>query len=357
MKLFTIKFALIALIATTILPSCSKDNTEPEEVIKKTTGVYILNSGKMGNNNASLSYYDFTSKKVTANLFASLNGKKIGDTGNDMIIYGGKMYIGATNSSIIFVTDLNGKLIKEITVMGEKANLSPRHFTTGDGKVYVSYFEGYVGQIDTTNFSVNSVKVGALPEGIIYVGGKVYVANSDGYNYPYGTTVSVLNASTMKVIKEITVSNNPQTFHLDSEGDLYLISWGDYGKIPASLQKINLATYEVTPIKDVVPTNMAIGKDNKAYIISSVYDANWKQTIKYYLFDTKTDTVVKEFVSSDIVKNGYCIFTDPTNGYVYIGCSDYVSNGDMYLFMPDGTFVEKFDTGGLNPIKVCYLAK
>src|SRR5574344_330620 len=148
MKSVKNKLIMFAMLAATLLASCSKDDTVPVEVVKKTTGVYILNSGKMGNNNASLSYYDFTSKKVTANLFASLNGKKIGDTGNDMIIYGGKMYIGATNSSIIFVTDLNGKLIKEITVMGEKANLSPRHFTTGDGKVYVSYFEGYVGQID-----------------------------------------------------------------------------------------------------------------------------------------------------------------------------------------------------------------
>jgi hypothetical protein len=357
MKSVKNKLIMFAMLAATLLASCSKDDTVPVEVVKKTTGIYLLNSGKMGNNNASLSYYDFTSKKVTSNLFASLNGKKIGDTGNDMVIYGGKMYIGVTNSSIIFVTDLSGKLLKEITVKGEKANLSPRHFSTVGGKVYVSYFEGYAGQIDTTTFNVNTVKVGAMPEGIFYISGKVYVANSDGYNFPYGTTVSVLNAATMKVTKEINVANNPQTFHLDSDGELYLISWGDYGKIPASLQKINPSTDAVTPIKEVVPTNMAIGKDNKAYIISSVYDANWKQTIKYYLFDTKTDKVVKEFVSSDVVKNGYCIFTDPTNGYVYIGCSDYVSNGDMYIFMPDGTLVEKFDTGGLNPIKVCYLAK
>lgn len=357
MKKNILKLIPIALFAAGIIVSCSKNNNTPEPVVKKSTGMYVLNSGKMKSNNASLSFYDFTTKKVTNNVFETLNSKKIGDTGNDMVIYGGKMYIGVTNSKIIFVTDLQGKLIKEITVAGEKANLSPRHFSTGNGKVYVSYFEGYAGQIDTSNFAVKTVKVGAMPEGIIYVNGKVYVANSDGYNAPYGTTVSVLDASKMTVSKEIKVSNNPQTFHLNSDGNLYLISWGDYGAIKASLQKINTSTDAVTTISGVVPTNMAIGLNGKAYILSSIYDAKWNQTIKYYLFDTKTDTVEKEFIASDAVKKGYCIYTDPTNGNVIIGSSDYVSNGDIYIFTSAGVFVEKFDTGGINPIKVCFLIK
>ena len=42
------------------------------------------------------------------------------------------------------MTDLKGNLLKEITVAGESANMSPRQLAKVDGKVYVSFMEGYV---------------------------------------------------------------------------------------------------------------------------------------------------------------------------------------------------------------------
>ncbi|MCF0177840.1 MAG: hypothetical protein HUJ90_04365, partial [Bacteroidales bacterium] len=36
-------------------------------------------------------------------------------------------------------------------------------------------------------------------------------------------------------------------------------------------------------------------------------------------------------------------------GYIFVGESDYVSTGTMYVFTKDGKLYDKFDTGGLNP--------
>ena len=345
--------------------SCSEKGHTPEDLSgagafdSSVEGLYILNSGKEGSNNTSLAYLDASTGELVADMFKNANGRKLGDTGNDVIIYGKKMYIAVTGSSIVFVTDLKGKAVKEITVGGESANLSPRHLAAGDGTVYVSYMEGYLGAIDTASFSVKKVKVGALPEGVAYANKKVYVANSDGYNYEegYGKTVSVIDAATFTVSKTLDVALNPQRFHVVSDNKVYLIALGDYTDVPARLQKIDTATDTVTDIPDVEPTNMAIGKGGMAYILSNEYDENWRALSRYYVFDTAKERITGELVSSADIPNGYSIYTHKATGNIYIGTSDYISNGDVYVVSPEGEIKMKFDTGGLNPIAICTVEK
>ena len=40
---------------------------------------------------------------------------------------------------------------------------------------------------------------------------------------------------------------------------------------------------------------------------------------------------------------------DEYNGDIYISTTDYKTNGTIYRFKKDGTFVEKFDAGGISP--------
>ena len=358
-------YSILCAAITLVAVSCSDKEPLPSDLAgtgdldPAIAGLYILNSGKEGRNNASVAYWEASSKVLSADVFTDANGKKLGDTGNDMIIYGKKMYIAVTGSSMVFVTDLRGKVIKEIAVEGESANLSPRHLAAGGGKVYVSYMEGYLGEIDTVSFNVKKVKVGPMPEGVAYANRKVYVANSDGYNYEdgYGKTVSVVDASTFTVSKTLDVALNPQTFHVASDNKVYLIALGDYADVPAKLQKINTTTDTVTDIPDIEPTNMAIGKNGTAYIISNEYGENWEALSRYYIFDTAKDKVTGELISSAQIPNGYSIFTDNVAGYIYIGTSDYISNGDVYILTAEGEIKLKFDTGGLNPISICTVEK
>lgn len=80
-------------------------------------GVYVLNSGNKGNNNSSLSFYDFETKKVEADIFKKVNGRGLGDTANDILVYGSKAYIAVTNSNTIEVTDLQGKSLNKLFPM------------------------------------------------------------------------------------------------------------------------------------------------------------------------------------------------------------------------------------------------
>lgn len=345
----TIFLLMAALSCLVMVSSCKKPVPDPVEV---TVGVYVLNNGNYGGNDASLSLYDPSSKSLGSNVFLNANGKKLGDTAQDLVIFGSKMYISVYNSKVIFVTDHKGKILKEIAVAGDNGNLSPRYFTTYGDKVYVTFYEGFLGEIDTTSYSVKKVAVGPNPDQVAAAGGKLYVANSGGLAFPvYNNTVSVVDASSFKVSKTLEVVVNPQYIKTNPDGYLYLISTGDYGAIPCTLQKIDSRTDAVTTIQGIAPSFMAMD-DYNMYVISSSYDENGKLTCKYYVFDTKTDTY-KDFITDGTdVQNACSISVDRVGNMVYIGCSDYVSNGDMYVFTQDGVKYDKFDTGGLNPMGV-----
>ncbi len=355
MKKFLLSALSIVAIGVAVV-SCSFGDDDPEPVVDPSlTGVYILNSGKWGSNNSELTHYNPADGAVSTGVFELANGKKMGDTGNDMILYGSKLYIAMNGSAVVFVTDLKGKILGEVVAKGENSNYSPRQMTAAAGKVYVTYAEGYLGVIDTTDFAIKTVPVGPYPEGVAYAGGKLYVAITDGNNYPnYENKVQILDPSTLVVKKEIEVSYNPQTFHLVGNNQMYLVSWGNYADIPAKLQKIDISTDKVTDIEGITPTNMALGMGDKGYILSTVYDENWNSVTKFFVFDIATDSIDGELVSPELVPNGYCIDVDPITGNVYIGSSDYVNNGDMYIVSPAGEVLKKFDTGAINPYKVCF---
>lgn len=89
---------------------------------------------------------------------------EIGDTGNDLIQYGSKLYCAASghdltaNNGGIWVLDAaTGKVISsgmikyDDTKTGYKA--MPRRLAAGDGKVYISLYSGAVLSIDTTNYA------------------------------------------------------------------------------------------------------------------------------------------------------------------------------------------------------------
>jgi hypothetical protein len=331
------------------------ENIPPQVV---TEGVYILNNGNYASNDASLSLYDPKQQQIATNVFENANNKKLGDLAQDMLVYGGKMYIAVYNSKVIFVTDRQGKIVKELRVAQEDGkNLSPRALIGYNGKIYATLYEGYLAQIDTVDYGVSLVKVGDNPEGLVAVDKKVYVANSGGMNFTvgkdYGNTISVVSVEDYMVeVATIQVAKNPTKLLSNLRGDIFLISMGDYETVPNTLQRIDPKSLSVAKITERPVTYMSMGSDNKLYYISAQYDENWNAVTSVGIYDTFTGEMKEDFLSDgSIIKNTpTSISVDPVSGDVYIGTSDYVSEGDMYLFSSDAKLVHTFGTGGLNPI-------
>lgn len=346
---------LLCAFALLTIVSCKKSDpiVKPPEV---TFGTYILNSGNNPDNNASLTYYDVKTGAATQEFFLAKNGKKLGDTANDMIVYGGKMYIAVTISGVIFVTDMQGRILSEITLDEYK---SPQCLTAYNGKVYASYYDGGIVQIDTTSFATKSAPTGMNPEEVKESNGKLYVAISNGLNFPnFDKRVAVINPTTLNEIKSIEVGLNPAQIEVDHNNGIYVMSKGNYADVPSSLQRIDGGTDKVTPITFPADygtvLHIAMGANDKLYIIAGISNATtgWKLIGKVYVYNTATQKFEGEFVTDGTtIDNMFSLSTDTSNGDVYVGTSDYQNTGDVYVFGVDGKMKYKI-ASGLNPMMV-----
>ena len=148
-----------------------------EEPVPVLPGVYFMNSGKWQSNNATLDYYDPNTKELKTKVFASVNGRGLGDTANDIMVYGSKMYIAVSESNTIEITDITAKSLKTIAPKDDSGQpQSPRYLAAYEGKVYVTLFDGHLAEIDTTSMEITKkTKVGPNPYQVREVGGKFLI--------------------------------------------------------------------------------------------------------------------------------------------------------------------------------------
>ena len=113
------KYFLFFVIAVGILVSCRKgEYILPPDVIVVNPwdkvsgdikGFFLLNEGNMGSNKASLDYYDYETGVYTRNIYGERNPnevKDLGDVGNDIKIYGGKLWAVINVSNYVEVMDV-----------------------------------------------------------------------------------------------------------------------------------------------------------------------------------------------------------------------------------------------------------
>lgn len=352
-----IRIKLFAIIALALLAGCSKVGNEDRNETKD-GGYFVLNSGNINVNNSNISVFNVNNKELTLNAFYQSNEKYLGDLGQDILVAGDEIYISVSNSRRIFVTDSQLKIKKEITFgIGGNDAFQPRYLCSYQGKIYVTYYEGYLGRIDPAeDYKVECTKVGEYPEGLDCCSGKAYVANSGGMNYPdYDKTLSVVDLGTFKETAKIQVNTNPEFVKANDQGSLIFVSSkGNYADIPGMLQVVSTSD---NTVKDLGFNNliwMAKGPENKIYLLSGGYDQNWNPLPgKVSTLDaSQPSAAAKEFVKDGVDFPMAYSLSVTNDGYVFVGSSDYVNNGDVHVIGPDGKYVCKFDSNGLNPIKV-----
>ena len=77
-----------------VIQGCKSNPTEPSGTPPLVTnGVYVVNEGNFQRGNSTLTFYSPDSNKAYQNVFALVNGRNLGDTGNDIAIHGGRAYI------------------------------------------------------------------------------------------------------------------------------------------------------------------------------------------------------------------------------------------------------------------------
>lgn len=349
MKQFKLNYLLITLSFVTLLASCKKNN-DPTFVLP-TQGVYVLNQGNFNQNNSTLTYYDYRDKTTAADIYQSANATKLGDTGNDVGIYGSKMYIVVNNSNRLTIADAKtAKLNKQITIS------QPRYVVFYDKNAFVTSYNGTVSVIDTASLVITkTITVGRNPEQMVVSNAKLYVANSGGLdpNYNFDKTVSVIDLTTLTETKKITVTDNPISLAADNYNNVYVISLGNYADIAAGLTIINANTDVVKSQPDV----------NLGYNIPIVANGDYvyfpTADNKIALFNAKTQTMERANFITDgtTVTTPYALNIDKLSGYLFVtDAKDYSSNGSLYAYDVRGKKVYTVTTG-INPGKIAFINK
>ena len=239
-----------------------------------TAEIYILSEGLFNLNNSSLAKYSFKSNKLVKNYFKDLNKRGLGDTANDIVLYGSKLYIVVNVSSTIEVIDFQtGISIKQIPMFTDNgSSRQPRHIAFYENKAYVCSFDGTVARIDTTSLQIESfTKAGRNPENICVKNKKLYVSNSGGLDYSerlgVDNTVSVIDIESFTEIKKIEVGPNPGCISPGPDEAVYVATYGsNIADGDFNFVKINSQTDEVERIYNEKVMNFAIDNNNIAYL-------------------------------------------------------------------------------------------
>ena len=326
--------------------------TQPEYT--SVTGFYLLNEANMSSNSASLDYYDYARGRYMRNIYAIRNPhvvKDLGDVGNDIAIYGSKMYAVINCSNKVEVMDLRARRIGQVDVPncryikfhGGYAYLTSYAGpvpTTVDG-TYKQY--GYVAKIDTATLQVvDTCVVGFQPDQLDIVGDKIYVANSGGYMVPnYENTLSVIDLATFKQVERIPIAINLNLCQADRRGILWVTSRGDYGNAQSKLFAYDTRKHRLVKTLDVQVSNMWMDGDS-LYIISNEWSNVTMSSVRGYAI---VNTLTMEQVSDHFITDGteeqitlpYGVAVNPITKDIYVtDAKDYVHPGRLYCYGRDG---------------------
>ncbi|MDR1610317.1 MAG: YncE family protein [Candidatus Symbiothrix sp.] len=378
------------LILILFLPvSCREDElvvpTEydllPEEINpdSRPVGMYVLNEGNMGSNKASIDFVDFRNAYYVRNLYAERNPtviKELGDVGNDIQIYGDKLYAVINCSHKVEVMEAaTGKRIGQVDIP------NCRYIRFSRGNAYVSAYVGPVTidpdaqlgavyRIDTASLRVTGkVTVGYQPDELEVLGEYLYVANSGGYRggsgkADYDYTVSVVEMYGMKQVQKIPVGINLHRIRKDNYDKLWVTSRGDYKTVPSRLfvldrKNPNSREMVVTDTLDIPCSNMCIQGD-----LLYFYSVEWNEQkeenrVSYGIINVRTkELVTRHFITDGTEKDitiPYGIQVNPVNGDIYVtDATNYVSSGVLYCYDSGGKLKWRVRAGDI-PAHMCFL--
>lgn len=346
------------LIFPTALLPVAKPNPAAQVV-----GFYQLNEGNMGMNRASIDYFDITEGIYASDIYSEANPevvKELGDVGNDIQVYGNKVYAVINVSGKVEVMDKHtAKRIKVIDVP------NCRYIRFKGGKAYVSSYagaveispnaeKGFVVEIDTLTLEkTRKVTVGYQPEDMVIWKNKLYIANSGGYRVPnYDNTVSVIDLVSFTEMKKIEVAINLHRMVVDKRGKIYVSSRGDRAGVPLNTFVIDAESDAVIGPINLPASDFYLSGDSLYYYSVSQNENDYERKVEYGIYDTLKGVKVADKIINDGTEKAimipYGLAVNPETKDIYISdAQNYVVSGYIYCYSKEGVFKWKVLAGNI----------
>lgn len=355
-------FPLLLLAAGVLsFTACSDDDDEPATPVSVdvSDGAFIVNAGNMRSAiDGSLTYFNYNTSAASQSVFKNANGRSLGMTANDGVVYGSKIYVVVDGENTVEVIDKTTfKSVKQIsttTLLGTAEGSDPRHIIAAAGQVFFTTYGGYVAAIDTTNYALaKKWQVGSYPEGLTYYAGTIFVANSD-YSRGNGTISSF--DVTGDQVQTITIRGveNPQKVFVTATGQIAVLDWGHYLSVSPWTQENTGLKFINTTTRDTTKTVPATMADydrltDQFFIINSPYGSG---STAYSVYNAATGSLAA-LALSETPASPNAIKVDAVRQRLFIlsyslgesGYASYSTNGYCLVYDLAGTRVGKFDTG------------
>ena len=362
-----------------VLPIESRELTSfaPNEPI----GMYLLNEGNMGSNKATIDYLDFCNGTYIRNIYCERNPnviKELGDVGNDIQVYGHRLYAVINCSHKVEVMDL-----RTCRRIGQIDIPNCRYIRFHGDKAYISSYVGPVSidpnaqlgaifEVDTATLRITrQVTVGYQPEEFEIIGNYLYVANSGGYRAPdYDSTLSVVDLTDFRQIKKIPVCINPHRVRKDQYNHLWITSRGDHKEVEPQLTCFSPITNSLLPIAQApAVSEMVLLGDSMYYYGTHWNDETMSNQTTYGVFNIQNSLplagafregagVGSSLITDRTEKNikiPYGIQVNPYNGDIYItDAKNYVSSGQLHCYSREGKRKWSVRTGDI-PAHMCFV--
>jgi len=343
------KFILITASLLIFMFGCSKTNNPVNPPPSaNSSGVYVVNEGLFGLNNASLSYKNLEDGTVTNNAYSSANNENpLGDNANSMTIFGSKGYIAVDNSNKVEIINLDD--FKSFGFIDLGINGSPREiYVKDENTAYVTSLNSdQVAKLNLQSKTVTTrIDVGSKPEGIKGANGKLFVANS---GFGFGNTISVIDVASDLVVATLQVGLNPRTVLNGLDNFIYVVSSGSFNDT-----SIFSGIYKIDPAANMVVDSILVKKNPGEASFTNATTMLVVNNDGVVKVDLPTKSVSATLLISGMTVNSffgviYSIAFDETRQVIYCGNpKDFTQNGEVVTFDLNGNETGRFNVG-LNP--------
>ncbi len=349
-----VKLSFIILIIIG-LSGCMKDDQWVKDHLQQglfqfsSNGVFIVNEGNFMYGNATLSYYDPSTKEIQNDIFYRANGLPLGDVAESMTIRQTSGYVVVNNSGKIYVMDINtGKYTGKITGL-----TSPRfiHFVN-DQKAYVT--DLYAAKITIVNPVTNQI-TNSIPcpnhastEEMVQFGNNLFVTCWSG-----DRTVLVIDISKDQIIAEIKTGEQPCGIVLDKNNKIWVLCQA----LPGNTSTIKAVLQRIDPVSMKIERSFEFSVDTKPVKLN--IDGPGENI--YFL---KGNSICKMPVTADVLplqpfitlssKILYGLGIDPVTGDIYVSDAlDYQQSGIINRFSSSGKLLDTFKSG-IIPGRFCF---
>ena len=337
--------------------------------------IILLNEGMWQSDNGRLTYFE-DGQVVSNQWFRDVNGKKLGDTPNDIIQINDNLIAIAINwSNIVQFITPEGKAVaatedipnnRRLCTDGEYVYVTSygHECETINGTVY--FDKGFVAKIDINDFKVVATcEVGYEPEGIAFYEGHLFVANTGGYSgvgedHDFETTVSIIDATTMTLEKNVDTGISNLYGEMAQSGQYLCInSPGDYYEIPPcglifDCKKALIGeecfvvfnypvTYNTTTLDGKF---LAVGSDFS--YLTGQYEFSTLTIDPEVVMESQGESGIEQVLPGTLsvdfadMSQPYGLYVNPYTGYIYgTDAGSFEGVGYLYQWSPEGELLGK----------------